>query len=117
MRPRRKLGAVVLVLVAILVSACGSKAASPPRPLTIEEAGFVAKGWLFEHYGVEAEPVPVDVDAGRAEVDGEAAWLLEVRVDVALEGVRQERRWRLWVTLVEGQPAVVRAEEVAAGES
>lgn len=112
---------MVLVLVAVLVSACGSKAvtapASSPRPLTIEEAGFVAKGWLFEHYGAEAEPVVVDVDAGRAELDGEAAWLLEVRVDVALEGIRQERRWRLWVTLVEGQPAVVRAEEVAAGES
>jgi hypothetical protein len=81
--------------------------------LTVEEAGFVAKGELFRIYGEAADPVLIDVAATEETIDGEPAWRLDTLVHVLVEGQIQERRWRFWVALdPDGFPFVVRGEEI-----
>lgn len=111
-----------------LASAACTAARSPPAaaideqpasqaraiPLTLEEAGFLAAGALVDIYGERADPVPVHVEDATVRYRGQQMWRLDVTVQVTQEGERTERLWRMWVgTRVDGQAAVVRAEERA----
>lgn len=88
--------------------------AEPGFRITVEEAGFVAKGELFRIYGETADPVIVDVAATKTEFDGQPAWQLDTLVDVSIEGRREQVRWRFWVGLDDdGSPTVIHAEEQA----
>lgn len=102
-------------MVAVFAAAC-NPAPELPAPafrLTSEEAGFLAKGALFEIYGVEADPVVVDVVTTASTFEGEPAWQLDTLVEVVIDGRNLERRWRFWVGLgEEGQPAVLETEEI-----
>ena len=100
------------------VSACTP---TPERPaeeeprfnLTVEEAGFVAKGELFRIYGEAADPVIIDVAATEDTIEGLPGWRLDTLVHVLVGGDIQERRWRFWIALdPEGFPAVLRGEEI-----
>lgn len=54
----------------------------PRFRLTIEEAGFVAKGELFRIYGEDADPVIVEVTATETDIDGQPGWRLDTLVHV-----------------------------------
>lgn len=90
---------------------------SEPEPrfrLTVEEAGFVAKGELFRIYGEAADPVITSVDASAVEVDGQPGWQLDTVVQVLIDRQIQQRRWQFWVALdPDGFPAVARAEDIS----
>jgi len=80
--------------------------------LTLEEAGLIAGGELVTIYGIESDPVPVNVKSSTIEVDGQRLWQLDITVDVTVEGERTEDRWRMWVgTPTVGPPAVVHAQQ------
>ena len=81
-------------------------------PLTLEEAGLLVSGALIDIYGIEADPVPVRVQGDDGELGGQAMWLLELVVDVDIDGARVEHRWRMWVGTPDGgedDAAVLRA--------
>ena len=117
--------AVASVVAVVLLAGCGD-GAGPVSPrsspgattardtqITLEEAGLLASGELARIYGSRADPVPVRVDAERAELDGRAVWLLDLDVEVTIDGEREDREWRMWIGVSDdGSPGVLRAEEV-----
>lgn len=119
MRVRR-----LILCVVVLVPACGTGSDSGPTiidravasqsdaiNLTFEEAGFLASGQLVDIYGLDADPVPVDVEGQIATLDGQQVWRLDVTVDVTASGKRVSDDWRLWIgTPADGPPAVLRAQ-------
>ena len=110
----RLLGVVTLLVV--ITSACSPapdiETPSPDFRLTSEEAGFLAKGELFEIYGSEADPVVVQIETTPSTLDGQPVWQLDTTVDLVPDGTVQQRTWRFWVGLDDqGQPAVLAAEE------
>ena len=110
---------VVLAAAALaLIAACGpisdhrTEEESRFR-LTVEEAGFVAKGELFRIYGEAADPVIVDVAATETDIDGQPGWRLDTLVHILVDDQIQERRWRLWIALdPDGFPAVLQGQEI-----
>lgn len=116
--PPRIIPATLPLLLAV-VTACSTslEGESGPEPrfrLTVEEAGFVAKGELFRIYGEASDPVIVTVDASAVDVEGQPGWQLDTLIHVRVDGEVEERRWRSWVTLdSDGFPAVVRATDIS----
>jgi hypothetical protein len=103
-----------LTALAILVAACAQDTeARPPRSnLTLEEAGFLAKGEMFRIYGPDADPVIVEVAAATAILEDRPAWRLDVLADIVVAGRVEPRRWRIWVGLGDdGRPEVFAADE------
>lgn len=117
MPPRIILATLPLLLVVVTACSASPEEKSEPEPrfrLTVEEAGFVAKGELFRIYGEAADPVIVTVDASAVDVQGQPAWQLDTLIHVRIDGEVEERRWRFWVTLdSDGFPAVVRTENIS----
>ncbi|MCO6503768.1 MAG: hypothetical protein J5I28_11875 [Acidimicrobiales bacterium] len=114
MPPRTILATLTVLLV--VVTACSTSLEREQEPrfrLTVEEAGFLAKGELFRIYGETADPVIVSVDATEVEVEGQPGWQLDTLVHVRVDGEVEERRWRFWVILdPDGFPAVTQAEDI-----
>lgn len=80
--------------------------------LTLEEAGLLASGELFDIYDLEADPVLVELTGEVADLGGQPVWQLDIVVDVTDVAGRAQRRWRMWVgTAADGPPAVLRARE------
>lgn len=107
----------ILIPLLLVATACntrpeGESESEPRFRLTVEEAGFVAKGELFRIYGEAADPVIVTVDASTVDVEGQPGWQLDTLVRI--DGEVEERRWRFWVALdSDGFPAVVRATDIS----
>lgn len=113
----RSTALAALTAFAVLVAACAQDTeARPPRSnLTLEEAGFLAKGELFRIYGPDADPVIVRVAAATTTLEGRPAWRLDVVADVVVEGRVEPRRWRIWVGIDDdGRPEVLAADETTA---
>lgn len=88
----------------------------PRSRLTVEEAGFVAKGEPFCVFGEAADPVMVEVAATQVDIDQQPAWRLDTVVRVLVDGQVEERHWRFWVGLEKsGPPVVLRGEEIPPG--
>lgn len=110
-----------LMLILVVATGCattleGESDSDPRFRLTVEEAGFVAKGELFHIYGDAADPVIVTVDASTVDVEGQPGWQLDTVVQVHIDREVQERRWRFWVALdPDGFPAVIRREDISRG--
>jgi hypothetical protein len=78
--------------------------------LTFEEAGFLVTGELIDIYGLDSDPVPVNVEGEIVTLDGQQVWRLDVTVDVTESGQRVSDAWQMWVgTPAEGPPDVLRA--------
>lgn len=104
--------AVVLALGACGNGPGGGDGRLPPVPfrVTEEEASLLVAGELIRIYGLEADPVPVEVSFTRGELDGQPVWRVDALVDVTLEGERVQRRWTFWVGERDGDPAILRSE-------
>lgn len=106
--------ALVVVWLSLLAAACGATPdADVPdgRNMTIEEAGFVAQGKLFEIYDTETDPVVTAVEGTRGEWKATPVWVLDLEVAVTIEGQREEMRWRMYVGTGADGPTVVDAQE------
>lgn len=107
-----------MVTILGVISACNPtpdrQTEEEPRfNLTVEEAGFVAKGELFRIYEETADPVITNIAATEDTIDGQPGWRLDTLVRVLVDGQIQERHWRFWIALdLDGYPAVVRGEEI-----
>lgn len=114
MSPRTVLATLTLLLVVVTACSTSLERGQEPRfRLTVEEAGFVAKGELFRIYGEASDPVIVAVDASTDDVEGQPGWQLDTLVHVRVDGEVEEHRWRFWVTLdPDGFPSVTQAEDI-----
>lgn len=117
MPPRIILATLSLLLAVVTAGSTGLEGENDSEPrfrLTVEEAGFVAKGELFRHYGEASDPVIVAVDASPVDVEGQPGWQLDTLIQVRVDGEVEERSWRFWVSLDPyGFPAVIRAEDIS----
>jgi hypothetical protein len=76
------LGAAFFTLITACSPTLDRQAEEGPRfRLTIEEAGFVAKGELFR-IAEDADPVIVEVTATETDIDGQPGWRLDNLVHV-----------------------------------
>lgn len=116
MPPRTVLATLTMLLVVVTACSTGLEEEREHEPrfhLTVEEAGFVAKGELFRIYGETADPVIVSVDAAEVQVEGQPGWQLNTLIHVRADGEVEERRWQFSVTLdPDGFPAVTRADNI-----
>jgi hypothetical protein len=110
----------VLLVAAVGLGACEREAslrepsaegpASGARvTVTKEEAALLASGELIRVYGLEADPVPVQVLFEQATLDGEPVWEVRALVSVTVGGERVERQWTIWVGQEDERPAVLRS--------
>lgn len=121
MGPHVTLGLTAAILG--LITACSPTShppaeAEPRFHLTVEEAGFLAKGELFRIYGEAADPVIIEVTAAEADIEGQPGWQLDTVVHILVDGQVEERRWRFRVGLdPDGFPAVLHGEETDQGSA
>jgi hypothetical protein len=89
---------------------------SQAQALNPEVATALAQGALFSIYDeAGAEPLPVSMDFGPAELEGQQVLRYDILVEVTLEGERVEREWRILVgTAADDRPAALRATELSA---
>lgn len=81
--------------------------------MTPKEGTALARGALFEIYDdPDADPFPVRFEFDTSELDGQEVLQIDMIVEVAIDGERVEREWRMLVgTAADGRPAVLRAVE------
>lgn len=102
---------VWLSLLAVACSATPDADVPDGRNMTIEEAGFVSQGKLFEIYDAEADPVVTAVEGTRGEWKATPVWVLDLDVAVTIDDRRQKVRWRMYVGTGADGPTVVDAQE------
>lgn len=110
--------ATLAVLAVLLLSACDGTATTPTadgssQPITgsFEEAARIAFGEIFEIYGTDAEPRPVEVTGDIATRQGESVWRIDGTYEATIDGTRREQRWRFWIGATPDAPLAVVASE------